>query len=242
MAVDYRVISTGALAAHPLWNESADVRAAHTTTTLISSGEANIIVDPSLPAQLLGPRLAERSNVAADAVTHVFLTSLEPVRRRGLAMFPNAVFLASEREIDAATGSVEAQFEEQRERGDDDELMALIKSEQSILRRMQPADDSIAIGVDLFPLPGVTDGACGLLLSQPGATILITGDAIATIEHLQQGKVLPTCVDLEQAQESFREAIEIADAMILGRDGLVLNPVRSGSAGAMQSAGLPGVG
>ena len=51
-------------------------------------------------------------------------------------------------------------------------------------------------------------------------------DAVATLEHLQQGKVLPHCANLEQAQESFREAIEIADVLIPGRDNIVLNPMR----------------
>jgi len=240
MSVDYRVISAGAMAAHPLWNEGQNVRAAHTTTTLVSSGDAHIIVDPSLPSQMLGPRMAERSSLKPGDITHVFLTSLEPVRRRGLGLFPNATCLASEREIDAAHASVEQQFEEQREGGDDDELMKLIQSERQVLSRVQTAEDSLASGVDLFPLPGVTEGACGLLIALPGSTVLITGDAIPTIDHLQQGKVLPTCVDLQQAQESFREALEIADAFVLGRDGLVLNPVRSGAAGMPTSGIMPG--
>ncbi len=240
MTVDYRVISAGAMSAHPLWNEGQDVRAAHTTTTLVSSGDAHIIVDPSLPGQMLGPRMAERANLKPGDITHVFFTSLEPVRRRGVGLFPNAAWLASEREIDAARASVEQQFEDQRESGNDDELMKLIQSEQELLSGVQPAEDAVASGVDLFPLPGVTDGACGLLIALPGSTVLITGDAIATIDHLQQGKVLPTCVDLQQAQESFREALEIADAFVLGRDGLVLNPVRSGTAGMPASGIMPG--
>ena len=60
----------------------------------------------------------------------------------------------------------------------------------------------------------------------PTRTVLIAGDAVATIEHLEQGKVLPHCVNLAQAQESFKEAIEIADVIIPGRDNIVLNPLR----------------
>jgi hypothetical protein len=37
--------------------------------------------------------------------------------------------------------------------------------------------------------------------------------------------VLTPCADLEAAQESFREAVEIADLLILGRDNVVLNPL-----------------
>ena len=81
-------------------------------------------------------------------------------------------------------------------------------------------------GVDLFPMPGVTPGLCGLLLPLPKVTILVCGDAVATLEHLEQGAVLPHVADLEKATESFREAVEIADMLVLGRDNIVPNPVR----------------
>ena len=32
--------------------------------------------------------------------------------------------------------------------------------------------------------------------------------------------------DLEKARESFKEAVEIADFLVLGRDNLVTNPIR----------------
>jgi hypothetical protein len=83
--VDYRIVSIGTLAAHPLWNERADVRTGHATTTLVSSGESNIIVDPSLPPQVLVARLSEVSLIKPEEITDVFLTSFEPERRRGLA-------------------------------------------------------------------------------------------------------------------------------------------------------------
>ena len=60
MTVDYRVISIGAMSAHPLWGEKLDVRPGHATTTLVTSGDAKILVDPSLPAQALEARLSER--------------------------------------------------------------------------------------------------------------------------------------------------------------------------------------
>lgn len=67
---------------------------------------------------------------------------------------------------------------------------------------------------------------CGLLMPMPRTTALICGDAIATLEHLEQGVVLPHVVDLEKAKESFKEAVEIADLLVLGRDNLIPNPIR----------------
>jgi hypothetical protein len=61
---------------------------------------------------------------------------------------------------------------------------------------------------------------------QPTRTTLITGDAVATGDHLEKGQVLPGCFNREQAMESFKEAVEIADVIVPGRDNIVLNPVR----------------
>ena len=60
----------------------------------------------------------------------------------------------------------------------------------------------------------------------PTRTVLIAGDAVATVEHLDRGQVLPTCVDVQTAQESLQEALEIADVIIPGRDNVVFNPLR----------------
>ena len=88
------------------------------------------------------------------------------------------------------------------------------------------APDKLAEGVDLFPLPGVSIGSSGLLLPTPATTLLIAGDAVATAEHLEQGRVISPCFDIQQALESLKEAIEIADMIVPGRDNLINNPSR----------------
>jgi len=221
----YRVISMGTLAAHPLWNERGEVRTAHATTTLVSAGDVHVLVDPSLPARALAARMSERSPVRPEEITHVFLTTFQRERRRALEAFEEATWLLHEPERRAAGESLQDQHDEARDHGDA-ELLGLIDHERRILDRCADAPDSIAEGVDLFPLPGVTPGCCGLLLAQPSSTVLICGDAIATAEHLEQGMVLPRCVDHEAAMQSFREAVEIADVLVLGRDNAVPNPLR----------------
>jgi glyoxylase-like metal-dependent hydrolase (beta-lactamase superfamily II) len=223
VAVEYRVISIGTLAAHPLWDEGADARTGHATTTLLSVDPGtHILVDPSLPATALLARLGERSPIQASRITHVFLTSADPLHHRAIGVFEGAQWLAHEAELKAARAAVASRIDDTR----DDHLLALFRDELAILDRCAPAPDKLAAGVDLFPLPGVTPGACGLLLPLPAATLLICGDAVPTVEHLRQGKVLPTCCDVEQAQESFAEAIQIADILIPGRDNLTVNPIR----------------
>ena len=201
------------------------MRSGHATTTLISTGSANILVDPSLPAAAILARLGERSPVRADEISDVFLTTAGLDHRRGLAAFPQARWLVGEVELADAKSDLDRRHEETRAGGDDD-VADMLAAELELLDRCKPAPDRLYQGVDLFPLPGVTPGCCGLLLSLPRVTVLICGDAIATHEHILQGKVLPTSYDVEQAQESFAEAIEIADLLIPGRDNISLNPLR----------------
>lgn len=228
--MDCRVISIGALDAHPLWDERSPVRTGHATTTLIRAGDAVILVDPALPGPILAQRLAERANVTADEVTHVFLTSFRPDVRRGLSLFDEAAWHISGDEREAVGVPMAQALARADAEGETDEDAAQVaetlRGDISLLQRCSPAPDTLAPGVDLFPLPGVTPGLSGLLLPGARHTMLICGDAIPTIEHLDGGIVPRWAVDGAKAKESFADAIEIADLLILGRDNLVVNPTK----------------
>ncbi len=225
MSIRYAIISIGTLSAHPLWNERIAVRTGHATTTLVQTERANILVDPALPAPVLVARMSERTTVKPDEVTHVFLTSLGAEGRRGLSVFEEATWFVYEPELSVARTRLKEDLQEARG-ARDTELIGHYEKEAGLLERCEPAPDRLAQGIDLFPLPGVTPGTCGLLLAMPRLTVLICGDAVPTTEHLEQGKVLPYCHNVEQAQESFADAVEIADLLILGRDNIVPNPLR----------------
>lgn len=223
--MEYRVISIGALAAHPLWNEKGQVRSGHATTTLVESDAVKIIVDPSLPGEILSHRLRERRGIGEDEITHVFLTSFRPDVRRGLALFENAAWWIAERERETIGQSLIERYKQAEDEGEE-ELCEAVKTEIALLKRCEACPDHLAPHVDLFPLYGRTPGSSGLLLSESQRTVLVCGDAVPTIEHLERGQVLPDCADLALAQESFREAVEIADVLVLGRDNVVINPTR----------------
>lgn len=227
MSLEYRIISIGSLAAHPLWNERGEVRTGHATSSLVRSGDRVMLINPSLPTQAVAAHLNERSGLRPEQITHIYFTSWARDHRRALIgpTFEHIPWLIHEPERDAALAAVNEQIGVAEE-GEESDLLRLLELDRHMLLRTVVAEQRIAPGVDIFPLPGVTAGTCGLLLNLPVATVLITGDAVATIEHLEQGKVLPNCVNVEQAQESFRDAVEIADAMILGRDNIVFNPLR----------------
>ncbi|MBI1370908.1 MAG: MBL fold metallo-hydrolase [Planctomycetes bacterium] len=222
--MDYRIISIGALSSHPLWNEPPGLRTAHATTTLVRSGDQIILVDPALPAEVLDARLHERSGLKLAQVTDVFLTNFRPAHRRALPGLMHANWFIAEQEREA----VGAKLVEQFERDADPAMHERLKQEIALLKRCKPAPDSIAPHVDLFPLPGYTPGNCGLLLAFPTATVVFASDAIPTIEHLEQGKILPGAYDLEQANESFKDVIEIADWIVPGHDNVTANMTRRG--------------
>ena len=220
--MDFRVISIGTLSHHPLWGERQPVRVAHATTTLIRSGDRVILVDPALPDQAMQARLHERSGLAPSAVTDVFLTTFRPVHRGGLRLFDHARWWISEVERETVGVDLIRRLEHE----EDPELQQLIKDEIAILKHTRAAEDKLAEHVDLFPLPGASPGSAGLVLSLPGRTAVIAGDAVPTVEHLDAGQVLSNVYDLQQASESLAEVVEIADWIICGHDNLIFNTTR----------------
>lgn len=222
--MDWRIVSIGTLASNPIWNETGALRTGHATTTIIKSGNATVLVDPSLPGEMLNARLHERWGIDLSVITHVFLTSYDPDRRRTLGELSHATWFMHEPEIQSAVIALSDELE--RAEGDTS-LTLLLEQHRDLLGNFEVPQDNVFPGVDLFPLPGFTPGSCGILLPAPKRTILICGDTVATSEHLAQARILSNCVDIKMAQESFTECVEIADVIIPGRDNVVLNPIRS---------------
>lgn len=213
------IISIGTLARNRLWKESAPKRTPHATTTLLRVGKRTVLVDPALPPQVLRQRLDERVGLAPEKIDAVFLTTLLPHHRGGIELFPNAEWLADERELVAVAGHLKTLLE----RGDED-MATVLRKELEFLGRMKPAQDQLAPQVDLFPLPGITAGTCGLLVQERSRTTLLTGPAVASRDHFLAGQILPEPSSLAAAQESLTEVFEIADVVIPGYDNAFVSP------------------
>ncbi len=215
------IISIGTLSKNRLWNETVALRTPHATTSLIRGHNRTILVDPGLPPAIIAARLQERSGLDGDAVDTIFFTNLRPAHVGGANAFEKARLLAHEPEIAYAHAELDRQFEAAE--GDAD-LEAPLRGWQRILERVQPADDSLVKGLDLFPLPGFTPGTCGMLVNTATMTTLVAGDAVPTLEHFLAGQVLQESVDLGKAKESLAEAYEIADLIVPGHDNVFINP------------------
>jgi len=219
------IISIGTLSRNRIWGETQPTRTPHATTTLIRSGDRKILIDPGLPPPAIGARLFERTGLRPEQIDTVFLTNFRPAHRMGLSLFDSAQVLIHEREQESTRQGLEALL---RDAPEEDLDRRQLEQELELLERLRTPSDKIAPDVDLFPLPGYTAGTCGLLVSSPLTTLLITGDAVATLDHFLAGQVLPDAQDIQQAQESMREVYEIADLIIPGHDNLFLNPRTQG--------------
>ena len=219
MEVDYRIVSIGALSRNRMWDETTPKRTSHATTTLIRDKNTTILVDPSLPADLLVQRLDERAGIAPAQVDVVFLTSFRPVHRRSLPLFDQATWLLYEPEIAA----MQAHLAEIRERLGDEEqdVERLVTDETALLERCRPAPEKLTSRVNLFPAPGVTPGCAGLLLASASQTVVVAGDAVLTKEHCEAGRVFEQAADVSAAQESFADILEIADVIVPGHDNVL---------------------
>lgn len=227
----FDVLSIGTLSRNMLWNEAQPVRTPHATTTLIrTEGRGNkpgttILVDPGLPASILGARLFERTGLRPEQIDAVFLTNFRPAHRGGLALFTDAKKYIHEREQEVVRARLADHLKELPEEDEDYERLS---AELELLDSLTPAPDQLAPGVDLFPLFGYTPGTTGLLLSLPTLTALIAGDAVPTQDHFLAGQVLPEPYDLAAAKEALQEVYEIADVIVPGHDNVFLSPRAAG--------------
>jgi len=223
MSVSFHVVSMGTLSCNRLWGEQQAKRVAHATTTLIRCGSTTILVDPSLPAEMLAHRLDERTGMTLDQIDVVFLTTFRPVHRRGLPAFPRATWLMHAPEIEAVRLHLEetrrriGEEEDGNDREDDDSLR-LIRDEESLLTRIEAAGERLTPSVHLYPTAGISPGASGLLLAAPSRTIVIAGDAVVTREYFEAGQVWEHVEDVPQAMNSFEDILEVADEVVPGHD------------------------
>lgn len=205
-----------------MWNERGKFRTAHATTTVVKIADATLLIDPSLPPPILDARLSERWGIGLSSITHVFLTSFDPDRRRTLEGLGHAIWYMHEPEIASAKAAID---DEVHRSNADQEVVDILEKHLELLMKFDVPNDHMFPNVDLFPLPGYTPGCCGLLLLSTNKTALVCGDTIATQEHLDKGVVLANCDCPETAMASFKEAVDIADVLIPGRDNVLTNPI-----------------
>ena len=224
MGVEFTVVSIGTLSSNPFWQEVPGVRTPHATTTLVRDGERMILVDPSLPAPALASRLFERTGLQPDGVTDVFCTTLRPTHRRSIELFAKARWYCGEEELTGYRDHLEALAKAAERAGSDS--TGAIAADLSLLERVRPAPEKLTPAVHLYPLAGPSVGSAGLLLANPSQTVIVAGDAAATVDHVRAGRVWSGCVDAEAAMATLKDLVEIADVIVCGHDNFMFSPMR----------------
>lgn len=224
MSCELTIVSIGTTSHNLLWDEQASVRTAHATTSLLRDESRAILVDPSLPANLLVGRLYERTGKGPEQVTDVFCTTLRPEARRGIEAFAHANWWANELELQWYHQHLEALSETADRLGTDD--LATAEEEIELLRRFKPAPETFGEFVTTYPLYGATPGCSGLLVANPIETIVVAGPAVVTGEHLRRGMVWEQSHDTDQAMESLSDLLELADVVVPGFDNITMVPGR----------------
>ncbi len=224
MSVEYSVISIGALSRNRLWGESVAVRSSHATTTAVFDEGKVILVDPSLPAQALGPVFNERTGKQLADVTDVFCTTLRPVHRRSILALPEANWWAYQDEIDSHRAKLAALLESAERISPAD--AGQIEADLKLLESFRPAPEKFTEQVTVYPMAGASAGSAGLLLTPPTMSIVIAGDAVLTAEHFAMGQVWEGCEDREKALDTLRDVLELAEVIVPGHDNVFIPPRR----------------
>ena len=222
MAVDFCVISIGTLSRNRLWGEAAPLRTAHATTTLVTAGTRQVLVDPSLPAPALAARFNERTGRTLADVTDVFCTTLRPVHRRSIAALADAAWWVHGEELAAYRRHLE-ELKGSAERLDPADAEA-VDDDLRLLDRFRAAPEQFDEQVTVYPMAGPSPGSAGLLLTPPTMTVVIAGDAAVTAEHVRRGQVWEGCADTEAAVRTLQDCLELADVLVCGHDNVLVLP------------------
>ena len=220
MGLSIDIISIGTLSRNFFWDEAVPVRAAHATTTLIRDDDTLILVDPSLPAELLQRRLDERAGVKPEQIDVVFLTNFSPVHRRSLTLFDAADWYISETERDTVAQGMNALLDTGGA-AEADVSYEDIQADLALLGRLRAVPEQLTPRVDWYPSYGATPGSSSLLVNA-ARTVIIAGDAIISRDYFDQGRVWDRSSDPSMAKESFVELRGVADVIVPGHDNIML--------------------
>lgn len=204
---NWRLITTGHLSRNKFWGESEDeiYREPLATCTLIQNEKHNIIVDPSKIAEEMKNDLFNRSGLKPEQITIVYTTHMHADHFVSPELFPNAIWYMASKDLANLKGNWEA-------------FSSTVKGSirKDIIDRYKPAPDELLPGIHTIPLPGHTEGICGLSFKAPEGRVLISGDAIMTHEFFNNLCTFNFYWDIDMANKSILKAAELADIIVPG--------------------------
>jgi glyoxylase-like metal-dependent hydrolase (beta-lactamase superfamily II) len=196
-------LTIGHLSMNRFWGETERKRSPLCTSTLIRTSDGLLLVDPSVPAPQMPVLLNDQAGVAAEEISHVFLTHFHGDHRFGLEAFPHATWWMAPAEIDFW-----------RERASE--------SDGRLLERLRPASEELLPGVRTLFTPGHTPGHTSLMFPWRGRRVVVAADAAMTEEFFWAGEGYHNSTDLAAARDTIARLASAADLIIPGHGNFFL--------------------
>jgi glyoxylase-like metal-dependent hydrolase (beta-lactamase superfamily II) len=196
------VVTIGNLSRNRYWGESEEksLHAVICTTTIITGNGFHVIVDPSLSdSKAMADELKRRTGLTPDDIDIAFVTHEHGDHHCGLPAFPMAKWLATP------------------------EAASIINTTAKYEKKVEPVGNTIFDVIDVVSTPGHTPGTAGLRFDYRGLSVFIAGDAIATKDFWDEGRIYFKALDVDVAKESMKKIASISDIVVPGHDNYFIN-------------------
>lgn len=195
------IVTIGNLSRNRYWGESEE-RALHPvicTTTIITVDGFHVLVDPSLKDEsAMAEELKRRTGLALNDIDVVFVTHEHGDHHVGMPNFPNAKWLASPLAAEA------------------------INKTENYSKKVEPVTNRIFDTIDVVPAPGHTPGTAGLRFDYRGLSVFVAGDAVATKDFWDEGRMYFKALDIEKSKVTMKHIASISDIVVPGHDNYFL--------------------
>ena len=202
----WHVLTIGHLSRNKFWgeDEKQSYRMPLCTCTLLQGNGLNILIDPSLSGEEMAEALFNNSGLRPEDIQYTYSTHFHYDHQVDLKTFPNAICCMPRVDLE----ELRANF-------------AMISGIWTALTREQadrlvPAEDHLAPGLTMVPLPGHTEGLHGYLFDAPEGRVICTGDSVMTQEFYRAGECYFFGWNMERAVASIRSLRGKADIIVPG--------------------------
>ncbi len=191
------VITIGNLSRNHYWGESdaKALRSAICTCTLIQGEGFRLLVDPSLQsADEMARELDRRTGLKTRDINGVFITHEHADHYAGLAHFTEAQWFAGA------------------------QVASVLNASRKWSKAIQPASDPLFGAIEVLPTPGHTLGLHSLRFDCEGISVVVAGDAVATLDFWRERRGYYNCVDFDLSRRSMDKIAGMADIVVPGHD------------------------
>ena len=196
------VITLGNLSRNHYWGEGDDrgVRSAICTCTVIHGEGFRLIVDPSLAkAEQMTAELDRRTGLKLRDIDAVFVTHEHADHWFGLAHFPEARWLAAQ------------------------DVAAALNKTHKLPKQVESATGKLFDAVEIIATPGHTLSHHSLRFDCDGVSVVVAGDAVATMDFWRDRRGYFNCVDFDLSARSMNAIAGLADIVVPGHDNFFLS-------------------